>query len=64
MLRSQANSLQAMECMAAWPLIQKNKVDDSDIEAPVKLLTESDNEAVAGLAKKVRRSFIQSAISS
>ncbi|KAI0688016.1 hypothetical protein BC835DRAFT_1285649 [Cytidiella melzeri] len=42
-----------MECLAAWPLITRNKVDDSDIEVPIKLLAESDSEAISTLAKKL-----------
>lgn len=42
-----------MESIATWPLLQRNKVEDSQIEVPVKLLSESDNEVVADMAKKV-----------
>lgn len=40
--------------MATWPLIQRNKVEDSKVNVPVKLCAESENEVVAELAKKVR----------
>jgi [histone H3]-lysine36 N-trimethyltransferase len=36
-----------------WPLIQRNKVDDSKIDVPVTILSNSENQAVANLAKKV-----------
>ena len=42
-----------MESIATWPLLQRNKVEDSQIEVPVQLLSESDNEVVANMAKKV-----------
>ena len=48
---------QAMECMSTWPLIQRNKVEDSKVNVPVRLCAESDNEGVAALAKKVRSAF-------
>ena len=40
--------------MMTWPLIQRNKVEDSKIDVPVKACAESDNEVLAELAKKVR----------
>ncbi|KAI0339087.1 SET domain-containing protein [Trametopsis cervina] len=43
----------ALECMLAWPLIQRNKVDDSGIEGPIGVCVESDNEVVASLAKNL-----------
>ncbi|TFK88803.1 hypothetical protein K466DRAFT_585207 [Polyporus arcularius HHB13444] len=43
----------AMECMMTWPLIQRNKVEDSKVNVPVQKCAESDNEAVAELAKKL-----------
>ncbi|OJT15697.1 Histone-lysine N-methyltransferase, H3 lysine-36 specific [Trametes pubescens] len=43
----------AMQCMSTWPLIQRNKVEDSKVNVPVKLCTESENETVAELAKKL-----------
>lgn len=36
-----------------WPLIQRNKVEDSKINVPVQKCSESDNEALAVLAKKL-----------
>lgn len=36
-----------------WPLIQRNKVEDSKVNVPVQKCAESDNEAVAELAKKL-----------
>ncbi|KAI0776743.1 hypothetical protein BD413DRAFT_469039 [Trametes elegans] len=43
----------AMECMATWPLIQRNKVEDSKVNVPVRVCSESDNEALSTLAKKL-----------
>ncbi|KAI0651187.1 hypothetical protein C8Q79DRAFT_932041 [Trametes meyenii] len=43
----------AMECMGTWPLIQRNKVEDSKVNIPVKLCAESDNVTVAELARKL-----------
>ena len=36
-----------------WPLIQRNKVEDSKVNVPVKKCLESENETLASLAKKV-----------
>ncbi|OSD00004.1 hypothetical protein PYCCODRAFT_1437753 [Trametes coccinea BRFM310] len=43
----------AMECMSTWPLIQRNKVEDSKVNVPVRLCAESDNETVSALAKRL-----------
>ena len=37
-----------------WPLIQRNKVEDSKVDVPVKVCAESENEVLAEQAKKVR----------
>ncbi|KAI0759666.1 hypothetical protein BC629DRAFT_1295328 [Irpex lacteus] len=42
-----------MESIATWPLLQRNKVEDSQIDTTVGVLAESENEVVAGLAKKL-----------
>ncbi len=42
-----------MESIATWPLLQRNKVEDSQIDTTVGVLAESENEVAAGLAKKV-----------
>lgn len=39
--------------MSRWPLIQRNKVDDSKITIPVRVCLESENETMKGLAQKV-----------
>ena len=44
---------QAIECMMSWPLIQRNKVDDSKVAVPVEACAASDNEVLASAAKKV-----------
>ncbi|OBZ74746.1 Histone-lysine N-methyltransferase, H3 lysine-36 specific [Grifola frondosa] len=36
----------AMECMMTWPLIQRNKVEDSKINVPVELCAQSENEGL------------------
>ena len=46
-------SFQAMECMQTWPLIQRNKVEDSQVDRSVQQLSMFDNETVATLAKAV-----------
>ncbi|KAI0354309.1 SET domain-containing protein [Trametes cingulata] len=43
----------AMECMSTWPLIQRNKVEDSKVNVPVRVCAQSDNETVSMLAKKL-----------
>ena len=35
-----------------WPLLQRNKVEDSKIEEPVKKCAESSNAALKALAQK------------
>lgn len=40
--------------MSTWPLIQRNKVEDSKVNVPVEECTSSENETLAELAKKVR----------
>lgn len=39
--------------MYAWPLIAKNKVEDSQITIPVKVYMESEDEGVRVWAEKV-----------
>ena len=43
----------SLECMMNWPLIQRNKVEDSKISEPVKKCAELENETVSKLAKEV-----------
>ncbi|KAH9943768.1 hypothetical protein B0H21DRAFT_865088 [Amylocystis lapponica] len=43
----------AIECMMTWPLIQRNKVEDSKVNIPVKACAESDNVVLAELAQKL-----------
>ncbi|KAI0742842.1 hypothetical protein C8Q80DRAFT_1107924 [Daedaleopsis nitida] len=43
----------ALECMATWPLIQRNKVEDSKVTVPVQQCAECDIEGLAILAKKL-----------
>jgi [histone H3]-lysine36 N-trimethyltransferase len=39
--------------MSKWPLIARNKVDDSKISEPVQRCTNSDNESLKNAAQKV-----------
>lgn len=43
--------------MVTWPLIQRNKVEDSKINEPVEACAESDVPALAEIAKKVREVY-------
>ncbi|KAF9239430.1 hypothetical protein BU15DRAFT_61942 [Melanogaster broomeanus] len=43
----------ALEAMVKWPLIQRNKVDDSKIRVPVQVCVESENETMKSLALKL-----------
>lgn len=47
-----------MQSIAAWPLIHRNKVEDSGIEGPVKRYTENDNETIRTMAERVRSTGI------
>lgn len=40
-----------------WPLIQRNKVEDSKVSVPVQACSENENTVIADLAKKVRFSL-------
>ena len=42
--------------MLSWPLLHRNKVEDSKVSVPVTLYAQSENEVVKTLAQKVRRS--------
>ncbi|KAG8215170.1 hypothetical protein J3R82DRAFT_8679, partial [Butyriboletus roseoflavus] len=43
----------ALEAMVKWPLIQRNKVDDSKVRVPVQACAESENEGMKSLALKL-----------
>ncbi|KAK7688537.1 hypothetical protein QCA50_008075 [Cerrena zonata] len=43
----------SLECMMNWPLIQRNKVEDSKITEPVQKCAESENELLSNLAKEL-----------
>lgn len=43
--------------MSTWPLIQRNKVEDSKVSVPVQACTKSEDEPLAELAKKVCQSL-------
>ncbi|KAK0189602.1 SET domain-containing protein [Armillaria mellea] len=42
-----------LECMSTWPLAFRNKVEDSQVNIPVKGCTESEDETVKELASKL-----------
>ncbi|KAG7447390.1 SET domain-containing protein [Guyanagaster necrorhizus] len=42
-----------LECMSTWPLVFRNKVEDSQVNVPVKSCVQSENEAVKELASKL-----------
>lgn len=44
--------------MTTWPLIQRNKVEDSKINVHVQACAQSENQALAELAQKVRLPFL------
>lgn len=39
--------------MLTWPLLHKNKVEDSKVSVPVSLCAQSENEVVKALAQEV-----------
>ncbi|EMD35141.1 hypothetical protein CERSUDRAFT_54162 [Gelatoporia subvermispora B] len=43
----------ALECMMTWPLIQRNKVEDSKVNIPVQACAQSENTVLAEMAKKL-----------
>ncbi|RDB23612.1 Histone-lysine N-methyltransferase, H3 lysine-36 specific [Hypsizygus marmoreus] len=43
----------AMECMSTWPLLNRNKVEDSKVIDSVRVLAEQDNETVKDLAESL-----------
>ncbi|KAH7907254.1 hypothetical protein BJ138DRAFT_522413 [Hygrophoropsis aurantiaca] len=43
----------ALQCMGNWPLIQRNKVDDSKIRVPVQACAHSDHDTMKELAQKL-----------
>ncbi|KAK0447892.1 uncharacterized protein EV420DRAFT_864399 [Desarmillaria tabescens] len=42
-----------LECMSTWPLVFRNKVEDSQVNVSVKAYAESENETVKELASKL-----------
>ena len=47
------NHRQALQCMTTWPLQNRNKVTDSQVDTPVKSCCSLDNEQIKDLATKV-----------
>lgn len=46
-------NLQAIDCMGTWPLISRNKVEDSKVSVPIQRCTESDNVVLKKAAEDV-----------
>lgn len=46
--------MQALESMSKWKLQIRNKIEDSNIEGPVKGLCDSSDSLIGSLAKQVR----------
>ena len=44
---------QVLERISSWPLLQRNKINDSKIEEPLKALTTCENETIRDVAEKV-----------
>lgn len=43
----------ALECMLTWPLLHRNKVEDSKVSVPVSSYAEAEDEVIKTLAQKV-----------
>ncbi|KAI0052410.1 hypothetical protein FA95DRAFT_1483622 [Auriscalpium vulgare] len=52
-LKDDGDDAEAIQCMAIWPLISRNKVEDSKVYEPVKKCTESTNGALKEAAEKL-----------
>ncbi|KAH9921135.1 uncharacterized protein B0H18DRAFT_1022083 [Fomitopsis serialis] len=50
-------SVSAIECMMTWPLIQRNKVEDSKVNVPVQTCAQSEDQGLAQLAQKVGKAI-------
>ena len=48
--------------MLTWPLIQRNKVEDSKVSIPVETFVASENQGLSSLAKQVREQLTEGAI--
>jgi hypothetical protein len=44
---------QVIDCMSTWPLISRNKVEDSKVSVPIERCTESDNIVLKKAAEDV-----------
>ncbi len=51
--------LKVLEGISTWPLLQRNKIEDSKIEEPVRQLVQSDNDRLKELSEKVVADLIQ-----
>lgn len=45
--------LKALECMVTWPLLNRNKVQDSKVDVPVGVCAGLENETIKTTAQKV-----------
>ena len=45
--------------MLTWPLIQRNKVEDSKVSIPVETFVASENQGLSSLAKQVREQLME-----
>ena len=45
--------LKALECMVTWPLLNRNKVQDSKVNVPVEVCAGLENETIKTTAQKV-----------
>ena len=52
--------MQALESMSKWKLQIRNKIEDSNIEEPVKALCADGDVRISALAKDVRRGLLAS----
>ena len=46
-------NLLVLQCVEVWPLLHRNKVEDSKIEEPVQQCAQSQDERLKALAEKV-----------
>lgn len=46
--------LKALGCMVTWPLLNRNKVQDSKVNVPVEVCAGLENETIKTTAQKVR----------
>lgn len=52
-IRGLIATIQILESLPTWPLINRNKVEDSKIEVPMQAFVEGHNENLKNLAEQV-----------